>query len=275
MPDLNSAQLNPAALRLVSHTTSDGVTTRELELGEVTAVLWALEHADPGTPLVLLGHGGGQDRHHPAMSGRARLLTDIGFRAVALDAGGHGPRPRTPGDEEEVGALRAARQAGEPIAAIVERYNADLASRTVPEWRALLSGLLAVPEIGDAPVGYWGVALGTAVGVRLVAEEPLIRAAVLGLFWPSTLLDAARRCSTLLDGSPSPSSSTCSGTTSTSPARTASPCSMRSRRPRSRCTSTMASTWSCHASKRRRRSGSSNGTCEADARFSNGEDRLS
>ncbi|HEY7047651.1 MAG TPA: hypothetical protein VH373_10545, partial [Jatrophihabitantaceae bacterium] len=76
---------------------------------------------------------------------------------------------------------------------IVERYNADLARRTVPEWRALLAGLLAVPEIGDAPVGYWGITLGTAIGVPLVAEEPLIRAAAFGLFWPSTLLDAARR----------------------------------------------------------------------------------
>ncbi len=54
-------------------------------------------------------------------------------------------------------------------------------------------GLLAIPEIGDAPVGYWGLTLGTAIGVPLVAEEPLIRAAVLGLFWPSTLFEAARR----------------------------------------------------------------------------------
>jgi pimeloyl-ACP methyl ester carboxylesterase len=186
--------LNPADLRLVSHTTSDGVTTRELVLGDVTAALWAPEPADPGTPLVLLGHGGGrQHRHHPAMSGRARLLTDVGFRALALDVDGHGPRPRTAHDEEEVAVLHAARRAGEPIGPIVERYNADLARRTVPEWRGILAGLLAVPEIGDAPVGYWGITLGTAIGVPLVAEEPLVQAAVLGLFWPSTLVEAAGR----------------------------------------------------------------------------------
>jgi len=86
------------------------------------------------------------------MSGRARLLTDVGFRAVALDVDGHGPRPRTPQDEEEVAVLHAARRAGEPIGPIVERHNADLARRTVPEWRALLAGLLAVPGIGDSPV---------------------------------------------------------------------------------------------------------------------------
>jgi len=186
--------LNPADLRLVSRTTSDGVTTHELELGDVTAALWTPEHAVPGTPLVLLGHGGGrQHRHHPGMEGRARRLNDVGFRAVALDVQGHGPRPRTPQDEEEVEALHAARRAHEDVAPIVERYNADLARRTVPEWRALLKGLLALPEIGEAPVGYWGITLGTAIGVPLVAAEPLVRAAVLGLFWPSTLLEAARQ----------------------------------------------------------------------------------
>ena len=166
----------------------------------MTAVLWAPEHAEPGTPLVLLGHGGGrQHRHHPAMAGRARLLTDVGFRAVALDVDGHGPRTRSAEDEAEVALLHAARRAGDPIGAIVERYNADLARRTVPEWRALLAGLLAVDEIGDAPVGYWGITLGTAIGVPLVAEEPLIRAAVFGLFWPSTLVQAARRITVPLE----------------------------------------------------------------------------
>lgn len=194
MTDPTPTVLDPADLRVVSRTTSDGVTTTELVLGDVTAALWSPADAAPGTPLVLLGHGGGrQHRHHPAMTGRAGLLTDAGLRGVALDVVGHGPRPRPPHDEEEVAALHAARRTGEPIGPIVERYNADLARRTVPEWRALLAGLLARPEIGEAPVGYWGITLGTAIGVPLVAEEPLVRAAAFGLFWPSTLVDAARR----------------------------------------------------------------------------------
>jgi fermentation-respiration switch protein FrsA (DUF1100 family) len=191
--DLNLARLNPADLRLVSHTTSDGVTTRELVLGDVTATLWAPEHAEPGTPLVLLTHGGGRHRHHPSMTGRAGRLTGAGLRAVAIDLPGHGPRPRTPYDEEQIALLHAARRAGDPIGPIVEPYNAALARRTVPEWRTVLAGLLAVPEIGDAPVGYWGLTVGTAIGVPLLAAEPLIQAAVLGLFWPSTLVETARR----------------------------------------------------------------------------------
>jgi dienelactone hydrolase len=186
--------LNPADLRLLSHETSDGVTTRELLFDDVTATLWSPEHDQPGTPLVLLGHNGGiGHRRHKSVTGRAKLLTAAGFRACALDVAGHGPRPRTSNDDAEVAALQAARRAGGDFVSIVERYNTDLARRTVPEWRALLAGLLSVPEIGEAPVGYWGLTLGTGIGVRLVAEEPLVRAAVFGLFWPSTLLDAAQR----------------------------------------------------------------------------------
>lgn len=185
--------LDSADLRLISRTTSDAATTSEFVLGDVTAALWAPVDAGPGTPLVLLGHGGGQHRHHPAMTGRARLLTDAGFCAVALDAEGHGSRSRSSRDEEHVAALHAARRAGEPIGPIVEQYDSDLARRTVPEWRALLARLRAEPEIGCGPVGYWGIALGTAIGVPLVAEEPLIEAAAFGLFWPSTLMDSARK----------------------------------------------------------------------------------
>ncbi len=121
---------NPADLQLVSHTTSDGVTARELELGDVTATLWAPDHAEPGASLVLIGHNGSRHRLHRSVSGRARLLAEAGFRACALDVAGHGPRPRTPHDEQEI---------------------ADLARRTVPGWRALLTALFALQRSGRPP----------------------------------------------------------------------------------------------------------------------------
>src|SRR4051812_28340287 len=42
------------------------------------------------------------------------------------------------------------------------------------------------------PVGYFGLDMGTAIGVPLVAADPRITAAVFGLFWP-TLAEAATR----------------------------------------------------------------------------------
>jgi len=43
---------------------------------------------DPGKPLVVLQHGGGQTRH--AWKGTGQVLGDAGYHAVAFDARGHG-----------------------------------------------------------------------------------------------------------------------------------------------------------------------------------------
>lgn len=100
----------------------------------------------PCTPLDPLGPGRAADNTGPAMSGRARLAHRRRF--PGRRAGRRRPQPRTPSDKVEVRRpARGEEGTGEPIG---ERYNADLARRTVPEWRALLAGLLAVPEIGDA-----------------------------------------------------------------------------------------------------------------------------
>ena len=53
----------------------------------------------------------------------------------------------------------------------------------MPEWKATLDALQALPEIGnEAPVAYWGVTMGTRYGVPLIASEPRIKCAVLGLY---------------------------------------------------------------------------------------------
>ena len=150
---------------------------------------------DDRAPLVLMGHGGGTHKKAPAMAGRARLLVaGCGFHVAVIDAPGHGDRPRTAHDEREIAAMFRARAAGEPEGPIVVRYNAHLAELAVPEWRATLDALQDLPQIGpDGPVGYYGINLGTAIGVPLLATEPRIAAAVLGQHWPDVLVGAARR----------------------------------------------------------------------------------
>ena len=140
-----------------------------------------------------MGHGGGQHKKAPAMTGRARrLVTSCRFHVAAIDAPGHGDRPRPPCDEQEIAALLAAKAAGEPEGLIVVRYNAHLAERAVPEWQAALDALQELPQIGaGGPVGYWGLNMGTAIGVPLTAAEPRITAAVFGLHWPDALAEAA------------------------------------------------------------------------------------
>ena len=174
---------------------SDGVLERGFTVGGIPGVLWSPADDNGRAPLVLLGHGGGNHKRHPAMSGRAhRLVTGCGFHVAVIDAPGHGDRPRTAHDEAEIAELSRARSADQPIGPIVVRYNAHLAELAVPEYQAALDALQELPEIGaDGPVGYWGLNLGTAIGVPLAAAEPRITAAVFGQHWPDLLAAQARQ----------------------------------------------------------------------------------
>jgi len=179
-------------MQFTSETSSDGVVERGFTTGEVTGLLWSpVGHSDPA-PLVLMGHGGGQHKRAPGILSRAyHFVTTCGFAVAAIDAPGHGDRQRTPEDEQQIAGLRQAQASGDFLDAVV-RYNASLSARAVPEWQATLDALEKLPDV-EGPVGYWGVALGTAIGVALTAVEPRIVAAVFGLIGPESLTDAAAR----------------------------------------------------------------------------------
>jgi pimeloyl-ACP methyl ester carboxylesterase len=181
------------SLHFAAETSSNGVIEHNFTVGEVTGALWSPAPGANQAPLVLLGHGGGQHRKAPVMAGRAhRIVTNCRFTVAAIDAPGHGGRPRTAHDKQEVAAMQQARAAGEREGPIVIRYNAYLAERAVPGWQATLGALQELPEIGaGGPVGYWGLNMGTAIGVPLAAAEPRITAAVFGLYWPDALAEAA------------------------------------------------------------------------------------
>ena len=183
------------SLHFTAQSSSNGVVERSFTMDDAPGVLWTpASHVEPA-PLVLLGHGGGRDSGCPAMIGRAhRLVVDGGFSVAAIDAPGHGSRPRTSYDEQEISAMQRAMAAREPVGPIVVRYNGYLARQAVPEWRATLDALQQLPEIdADRPVGYYGINMGTAIGVPLTAVEPRIAAAVFGQFWPESLIELARQ----------------------------------------------------------------------------------
>ena len=151
----------------------DGVLEREFTLGEVPGVLWTPGSAPAPLPLILSGHNGGLHKRHPRLVARARrYAAQYGFAVAAVDAPGHGDRPRAAADEQSRGDLRRALEAGEPVDGIVEAFVLPLVEKAVPEWRAVLDALLSLPEIGG-PVGYEGM---TAIGIRLALAEPRISA---------------------------------------------------------------------------------------------------
>ncbi|MBO0819716.1 MAG: alpha/beta hydrolase [Nocardiopsaceae bacterium] len=176
-------------------TPDDGVIERDFTVGDVPGVLWTPESGARGAPLILMGHGGGLHKRADGLAARARhAVRTRGFAVASIDAPGHGDRPRDARDQRWVADLRRARAAGEPIRPVVAEFNASLAERAVPEWRAVLDALQAQPEIGPTPVGYSGMTLASAIGVPLAAAEPRIAAAVFGgIFAYDALIEAARR----------------------------------------------------------------------------------
>jgi alpha-beta hydrolase superfamily lysophospholipase len=123
-----------------------------------------------------------------------RYVTGHGFTVAAIDAPGHGDRPKTEQDDRSMAVIRERVAAGEPLAPQIARHNAALAERAVPEWQATLDALQALDGVGrDGPVGFWGVSMGSGIGIPFTAAEPRITAAVFGLAASEALAEEAAR----------------------------------------------------------------------------------
>lgn len=151
----------------------------------VPAVIWAPEGARGPRPLVLMGHGGSQHKKIGSLRVRAeQYARRLGYAVLAIDAPGHGDRVSREEAERNM-AETGARVTGQVSSAWTPERIAKMTARTrqaVPEWQAALDAAQALDFVGrDGPVGYWGVSMGTAIGVPFLAAEPRIGCAVLGL----------------------------------------------------------------------------------------------
>ena len=187
------------SVRFTTQLSSNGVLEREFVVGEVPGVLCSPVSGSEHAPLVLMGHGGGLHKKTPGLLARAHeAVTTWGFTVVAIDAPGHGDRPRTAEDQQARADIQHAVAAGdaERFEAVSVGYVTSLAQRAVPEWQTTLDALQRLPEIGtEAPIGYGGgMSLGTAIGIPLTAVEPRITAAIFGggFFVHQGLIEAAK-----------------------------------------------------------------------------------
>lgn len=174
-------------MQFTSTTMERGVSERAFDLqvaGErVPGIVWTPEGATGRRPLILMGHGGTQNKRVDTLLARARAFVRHQRWAVAaIDAPNHGERTTPEANAAARAALEARMASGtRQVESEFTQRMTRLGEQVVPEWKATLDALRALPEVGDGPVGWWGVSMGTSVGVPFIAAEPRIQCAVLGL----------------------------------------------------------------------------------------------
>ncbi len=183
----------------------------------VPGILWTTESGGEGRPLALLGHGGTLHKRADYILATARrLVRHHGISAIAIDGPGHGDRrkgdrrdgDRRDGDRRDGDRRKGDRREGdrrESEPGELERARQDFDSvwerpavtdETIADWKVALDAVQL--QLGEGPVGYFGLSMGTMMGLPLVVAEPRVRAAVLGLMgaWGPTadrLVDDAGR----------------------------------------------------------------------------------
>lgn len=159
----------------------------ECEGRQIPGILWMPDEATELGAVALLGHGGSLHKRADYILATARrLVRHHGISAIAIDGPGHGDRRVDGGTDPE-------RVRAEFESAWKEPETTD---SIVADWKATLDAVQR--ELGEGPVGYFGLSMGTMMGVPVIAAEPRVRAAVLGLMgiWgpngPRLATDAAR-----------------------------------------------------------------------------------
>ncbi len=162
-----------------------GVVAREFSVERdghaVPAILWTPVDAREPRPLVLIGHGGSQSKSAPGIAELAsRFVRAHGFAAAAIDGPIHGAR-RTDGLTGP-----AMQQAFRDLWDTDTRIDFMVA-----DWQAALDALVRMDCVDADAIGWYGVSMGTAYGLPLIAREPRIRAALLGM-WGSDYPNSER-----------------------------------------------------------------------------------
>ena len=155
---------------LVEKDVRERAFTIDCEGRNVPGILWTPIEPASTIPIVLLGHGGTLNkRAHYILATARRLVKQHGMAAVSIDGPGHGDRrERIPEDQQQA-------RADFVTAWLAPGANENI----VADWQATLEAAQA--EVGKGPVGYFGLSMGTMMGIPLIAAETRIKAAVLGL----------------------------------------------------------------------------------------------
>lgn len=165
-------------MELHAATDHDGVLERPFELArgdrQIPGTLWQPRTAGTSDdPVVLIGHGGGgsSDEGYVVALGRA-LARNFSITALAIDGPVHGRR-------------RGERPGGQALVMLdfSQMWANDLTmtDEMVADWRATLDESIDELDLAGRPIGWWGLSMGTILGLPVVAADARISACVLGL----------------------------------------------------------------------------------------------
>ena len=139
---------------------------------EVPASIWMPQKTTQSVPLILVGHGGsGHKRSQLVQDIATALLKDFDVAVVAIDGPVHGSRREIfndgPAVRQEFRDLWSSGVSVDPM---------------VADWMSCIDYLCQMPEIDATKIGWYGISMGTAYGIPLVARDQRIKAAALGMW---------------------------------------------------------------------------------------------
>jgi len=149
--------------------------TLTVEGRSVPARVWSSNPGAGPAPLVLVGHGGSGHKASQLVIDIAEpLVRHHGFVVAAIDGPVHGARRAVFDDGVAV------RQEFRDLWATGQSIDG-----MVNDWLAVIDVLSNLPEVDTEAIGWYGISMGTAYGLPLVAANPKIKAAVLGMWGTS------------------------------------------------------------------------------------------
>jgi hypothetical protein len=136
----------------------------------ISGVYWVPAGTNPNQ-LCLIGHLASGHKKAQYVGQIAQGLGEQGIASMAIDAPGHGDRAKTThpigGYSSDLGALGRHFDEGGGTEGMVA------------DWKSSLD--FVESEFGNRATGYWGLQLGTMIGLPLTALDPRISCAVFGL----------------------------------------------------------------------------------------------
>ena len=123
-------------------------------------------------PLVLVGHGGSGHKKSQLVLNIAQILVgQYQIAVAAIDGPVHGDRREVFSDGPIVRQeFRDLWQSGNSVDTMVE------------DWQAAIDQILKEPSIDSAKIAWYGISMGTAYGLPLVAADSRIKASALGMW---------------------------------------------------------------------------------------------